>query len=507
MLHPVVLGAVALLIVNDQILKSLAPGVVTGKVSDVAGLVFFPALIVAAAEVLATVLGRWAGPRAILVVAAVVASGFVFAAVKLSAAGEAAYEIVLGVAQWPVGAVAAILGGAAPGPPVPVELRRDPTDLVALAALWVPYHLGRRRAGVAAAVSPAEARARPYELVVATLSVALLCGAILDGWAHSHDRLALEALITPWHAVVYLSFVAVAVVVLAPPVTGWLGGQGARASIPLGFESSVAGIFVFGAVGAADAAWHLAFGIEADAEALLSPTHLGLALGAGMIASGPIRAAWLRAVSGSSGGRSGVAVDWPAFLPAALSVVAITGLVAFALHIANLFVDPWPRFPYGRNDVTWYGPNIGVASAIVQTAVLMTPILLMLRRWGSLPPGIMTLVVGGTTAGLTFLHDEGALVGAPVLAGFFADLILLALRPGAGGWRLPTFGFAAPAVIFIAYFIVLDATGPIAWSAHLIGGSVVLAGGTGVALAVLAGGRTPQEADETARARKSVGGG
>jgi hypothetical protein len=486
MLHPVVIGAVAMLIANDQFLKSVAPGVVTGKLSDVAGLLFFPLLIVAAVEIVAALRGRWRQPSDRVAVAAVVATGLVFAAVKLFPAAEGVYELLLGIIQWPFQTAAALLAGRAAGPPVAVELSRDPTDLVALAALWVPFHLGRRRAEgrdeAGAAGLHEAATVRPYDFVVAALSVVLLVGATLDGWAHSHDRLALESLITPWHAVVYLGFTAVAVVVLAPPLTGWLGGQGARASIRAGFGISVAGVVLFAATGAADALWHLAFGIEADAEALLSPTHLGLGLTAAMIASGPVRAAWLRPES------DGGSTTWPAFLPAALSVVAMVGLVAFALHIANLFVDPWPRFPYGRADLIWYGPNIGVASAIVQTGVLMTPILLLLRRWRELPAGTLTLVIGGATAGLTFLHDQGELVGAPILAGFLADLVLLAVRPGApGAWRLPAVGFLVPVAIFVAYFVVLDATGPVAWSAHLIGGTVVLAGGTGFALALLAG--------------------
>lgn len=300
----------------------------------------------------------------------------------------------------------------------------------------------------------------------------------MDGWAHSHALLALESVITPWHAVVYLAFVAVAAVLLLPPTFAWLGqGRAAAvAAIPRGYGLSVAGVAVFAAMGAADTAWHLLFGIEANAEALLSPTHLGLAVGAALIASGPIRAAWMR---------DDEAATWPGFLPALLSVVAIAGIVAFALHIANLFVDPWPRFAYALTDLTWYGPYVGIAAAIVPVGIVMVPTLLLLARWRVLPPGTMTILVGGTMSGLTFLHDESVLVGAPVLGGLLADLALLALRPGASRWRFQLFAFVAPAAILASYFVVLWATGPVAWSAHLIGGTVVIAGGTGWALALL----------------------
>jgi hypothetical protein len=39
--------------------------------------------------------------------------------------------------------------------------------------------------------------------------------------------------------------------------------------------------------------------------------------------------------------------------------------------------------------------------------------------------------------------------------------------------------------LFASYFVVLWATGPVAWSAHLIGGTIVLAGGVGWVVAAI----------------------
>jgi hypothetical protein len=481
LLQPVTLGAIVLLIANDHVFKAIAPGLVTGKLSDVAGLVFFPLLLVAIAEVASAATGRWQRPDAKSVALAVAATGIAFTAVKLLPGAEGLYEQALGTAQWPFRLLASLLpGGAGAGGPVAVDLTRDATDLVALAALWIPMELGSRRATPQAtdrASAEPAARLRPYDLVVAGLSVAMLAGATLDGWAHSHQLLALESVITPWHLVVYAAFLAIAIVLLGPPVTARLAGRSAVEAIPEGYGTSVVGVAFFLAMGAADTAWHLLFGIEADAEALLSPTHLGLGLGACLIASGPIRAAWTRTEGAA----------WPAFLPAILSAVAITGVVAFALHIANPFVDPWPRFSYELDDPTWYGPHIGVASAIVTAGIVVVPMLLLMARWRSLPPGWLTLLFGASLAGLTFLHDEGQLVGAPILGGFLADLLYLWLRPGSSGWRFQAFAFGAPAALVAASFAVLWATGPVAWSAHLIGGTIVLAGGVGWGLSLLLG--------------------
>jgi GNAT superfamily N-acetyltransferase len=479
LLHPLPLVAIALLLLNDQVLKRAAPGFVTGKLSDVAGLLFFPVFLVAVVEVCLSAIGRWRGPSRNLLFGAVVATGATFAIVKVLPVGESVYEIALGLGQWPFRAIAALAGGSSVPALAPVDLTRDPTDLIALAALAIPFAIGARR--VAGEAADPIAPARGYDLVVGGLSVALLAGATMDGWAHSHELLALESVITPWHLVVYAAFAAVVVTLLGPPVTAWLGAGDrnarnvAAAAIPDGYGLSVAGVFVFAAMGVGDTLWHLIFGIESSAEALLSPTHLGLGLGAALIASGPIRRAWI----------CDQHATWPRFLPAVLSVIAIAGVVAFALHVSNLFVDPWPRYPYALSDATWYGPYIGVASALVPAAILMVPTILLIDRWGRLPFGAVTLVFGGTLAGLTFLHDSSVLVGAPVLGGFVADVLLVLIRPGASRARLQLFGFLAPAGLFASYFVVLWATGTVAWSAHLIGGTIVLAGGVGWVVAAI----------------------
>jgi len=513
LLHPVVLASIALLLVNDQVLKERWPGVVTGKLSDVAGLVFAPLLLVAVAEVVASAGGRWHGPSRRWLTVAVAAVGLGFVAVKLVPAAEGLWELGLGLVQWPVSAVGDLVAGRGLPPVRPVVTTPDATDLVAIPAVWLAHAIGlgrveRATAGRATAsratatratASPASAaRAMPgvrvltgrwwYELAVGVLAVVMLAGATIDGWAHTHDPLSLETVLTPWHAIVYVSFTLVAFLIYAPLLAARLEGRDTLRAIPAGFGGSVVGVVAFGVVGLLDLGWHLAFGLEADTEALLSPTHLGLGVTAALIASGPLRAAW-----GRLDPRAGVAA-WPAFLPAILAVVAMAGVAGFALHPVNLFVDAWPRWPYGRFDATWYGPNIGIAGTIVPTLILFVPLLELLRRWPVLPAGAATLLVGATMAGLTFLHDGGVLIGAPILGGFLVDLVLLAAPVGAAGrWIVAGLG---PAVLFGAYFLVVSQTGPVTWSAHLIGGTIAIATLTGLALALLARPARPVPADD-----------
>jgi hypothetical protein len=62
-------------------------------------------------------------------------------------------------------------------------------------------------------------------------------------------------------------------------------------SVPKHYRWAAIGTLIFMAGGAGNAAWHIIFGVEKDLEALLSPTHLLLAIGATLMVSGPFRAA------------------------------------------------------------------------------------------------------------------------------------------------------------------------------------------------------------------------
>lgn len=124
----------ALLVVNDHVLKQAYPGVITGKLSDFCGLVFFPVLLWSLSEV---VLRR--APAIRERVACVVVTGVVFALTKTWSPAAAWYVNAIGVLQWPVRAVVATLHGQSAPPFAPVSLTMDATDLIALPALAVAY--------------------------------------------------------------------------------------------------------------------------------------------------------------------------------------------------------------------------------------------------------------------------------------------------------------------------------------------------------------------------------
>jgi hypothetical protein len=135
-MHPVTLAAVALLVVNDWVIKphwhgsGLARTLVAGKLSDLAGLTFAPVVLTAAIGLvlaLAARLGARIDPsltrRRLL--ACIAATGAGFIAVKVSPA--AADAVVSALSH---------LGR-------PASIYLDRTDLLTLPALAIAYWIGR----------------------------------------------------------------------------------------------------------------------------------------------------------------------------------------------------------------------------------------------------------------------------------------------------------------------------------------------------------------------------
>ena len=147
LLHPLVLLAIGLLVLNDHLLKEAWPGAVTGKLSDFAGLFFFPLLLQALWEVGTAALGRPSQASRKVLLVSIVMTGVVFSAVQLVPVAGDTYRYGLGSLQWLAGLLpGAFLDRPYTATPVPVLLTPDPTDLIALPMLVVAYVIGARRA-------------------------------------------------------------------------------------------------------------------------------------------------------------------------------------------------------------------------------------------------------------------------------------------------------------------------------------------------------------------------
>lgn len=129
-LHPVALAALALLVVNDWVLKPRwGPNLLTGKLSDVAGLAAAPVVLTALVGLVLRApraLGARVDPfltRRRLALA-VAATGAGFAAIKLSPTAAGWFTAAIGLVR-------------------PASVALDRTDLLCLPMLAVAWWIGR----------------------------------------------------------------------------------------------------------------------------------------------------------------------------------------------------------------------------------------------------------------------------------------------------------------------------------------------------------------------------
>jgi hypothetical protein len=140
-----VLLSILLLVLNDHWLKVASPSVLTGKLSDFAGLFFFPFLLVAGMGLL---LGRRCERWVVWLSFGL--SGAWFAAIKLIPAANGLHRQALGL----------VWGG-------PVQVVMDPSDLLALASLPAAWLLWR-------SLEQKPARQAPGKLAYLALAAASL---------------------------------------------------------------------------------------------------------------------------------------------------------------------------------------------------------------------------------------------------------------------------------------------------------------------------------------------
>ena len=166
---------------------------------------------------------------------------------------------------------------------------------------------------------------------MAFLSLALVSGFFLDLWAHNHGRVD-DTFFTPWHAFLYGGSGAIGGLLVAKAFGARSRGEPRERWLPAGYGLSLIGAGVFIVAGGADLVWHEVFGFEENTDALLSPSHLLLAVGGVAMVSGPARAEWHREPS----------TRFPDWLVWAVPVAAVLSILTAFTMYAHPAVGTYP---------------------------------------------------------------------------------------------------------------------------------------------------------------------
>jgi hypothetical protein len=312
-----------------------------------------------------------------------------------------------------------------------------------------------------------------FDWIVVAISTWLMGGGYSDGWAHNH--LPIDNFFTPWHGAFYSGFLIICAFMVGTFIRNRMKGYPAHLAMPSGYELSLLGVVVifFGGIG--DMFWHMLFGIELSINGALSPTHIAVSIGLGLVVSGPFRAAWQR--SKSRQGQSFVEL-----LPMLLSLTYLLGTITIIAQFSHPFVHTWPAGD--RQDPFSY-QALAIVSIVLQTIILMGLVLLTVRRW-QLPFGAFTLVFTLNMLMLSVMQDTYLLIPVAALGGLVADVLVWRLKPSIKEPNaLRIFAFIVPVALYLFYFLALELTSGVKWSVNLWLGSTFAAGLAGLFLSYL----------------------
>lgn len=297
----------------------------------------------------------------------------------------------------------------------------------------------------------------------------MVAGITLDFRAHGEGiGFAEEGFFTPEHVFFYSMFLLIALLLGAATYRGWRSEASLIEAVPTGYGWGLVGVLVFGLGGVGDFFWHDAFGFEEGLEAVVSPSHITLAVGAAMFLGSPLRSA-LRQPDEYEGIQ---------FLPVLISASLVLAIIA----LFGLLLNPLAQVGYVVDEPVFRSYALGWGSLVV-FPLLFVATGLLLARWFDLPPGALTL---------TFLVPALASV-APVgvfefvLPALFGGVVLDGIvqwtrGEAIDGLSLRLFGVIFPVIFVSTYFGLVATQFRLTWVVHVWAGTIVMAGLAGLLL-------------------------
>jgi len=331
---------------------------------------------------------------------------------------------------------------------------------------------------------PAELATITEDLLTVVFGACLIAGVFADGWAHNNILADVQAdgFFTAWHGLLYSGFAATAA------WTFWLAYRRRDRTPrwwvdgwPAGYRLGALGVVIFLTGGLGDMVWHTVFGIEASIDALLSPSHLLLVVGATLLLSSPMRSWW---AAGGGGPRAATGV--------AATALATTAASIFLLY-ASAFGSIAPVLPYDGIEGTMghLHAALGLASYLVTTALLLVPLLWIHRRRTT--PGAATALVAIVAmfpvVTREFPQPQTLAALAAIAGAAVADWAIVQLDRTRGmdaPLRLPIAGAVFAALVWASHLLALHLHSGIQWPVELWTGTVLSTALVGVVLGGLA---------------------
>ncbi len=315
-----------------------------------------------------------------------------------------------------------------------------------------------------------------------------MTGIYLDGWAHVHMP-ELESFFTPWHGVLYSGYaMSVGVILVWTWTRTGTGKHRWRKAIPEGHALSLLGAVIFLIGGSGDLLWHEIFGIEIGVEALLSPTHLVLAIGAVLIVSGGARHFWATHVEER---RMNLLDSLPLILSLAFTLAGIFFMTQFAEY-----TDPgFTRVKPGSLLIIQKIQALSVESTLLFSIFLTGTLGVALRR-GRLPLGSITVILTLVVTGLALMREGRELIPAAFFAGLIGDGLLHLTDRRQTRRHLRLLSVLLPASYTLFSILILKKTEGVWLSVHLWMGMIVMSGIAGFLVSLVAW-PTPRRSEQT----------
>ncbi len=322
-----------------------------------------------------------------------------------------------------------------------------------------------------------------FDWVYTSLILLLSAGVYMDGWSHIEYGPD-QTIFSEYHLLFYTSLTVIGLWLVGNAYRYLRQGYTGLNAIPRGYLISFIGVMIFGIGGVLDLTGHALFGFEADMETLLSPTHLMLFIGWGMISIGPAKAAVNRYRLNSNKTN----LSFQKFLPGLISWTLFINVLAFA----GMAYFPTVNNPYmlaeWRTTVEWYGHTMGVMGVLAQSALLMASSLWLIHSF-KLPRGTFTFFMTLFALLTTITSFIPSFIPMFIITGIVMDVLYEVLKPSSKrASQLYIFGFMTPFIFWLLFFISsaqLGIKGGVWYTDYIWTGTVLEAGLVGLLMALV----------------------